>query len=176
MTVILIDSQKKEIKKMNIDRGLEHIYKAMGVKLIETGFYIGNDICYIDEEGAINGTVTSFIYDGTRYFGNGLIVGTEENGNDSDCELPIDQVIKLISFPVFKHRDWALTLFEEKGINLDTKLKNNKTIQSVLNFCAFVTNEEQDMVKHTLVKIDFANGDVLHFMNYLAKGIPNASL
>jgi len=172
MKVILIDAKNKEIKEVEFYNTLQSIYNIMEVTSIEVGFYLNSNCCYVDEEGMINGTKHSFRYKDQTFMGNGLIVGTDSEGSDTDCTASIDVIAKLISFPTFKHQDWAERLFDEKGIDLDTELTNNQSVQSVLNFCAEVSDTEQDMVKDTLVKIDFANGDVLHLMNYLARSIP----
>ncbi len=174
MKAILIDANKKQIKEVEFRHSLQNIYDAMGVTSIEVGFYIGgtNTCCYVDEEGLINGTKHSFKYKGQTFMGNGLLVGTDEEGSDTSCTIPTSVIAEYISFPTFKYQEWAERLFSEKGIALDAELTNNQTVQSVLGFCAEVSDAEQDKVRDTLVQIDFANGDVLHFMNYLAKAIP----
>ena len=82
------------------------------------------------------------------------------------------KVKELISFPVFKHITWVKRLFNEKGIELDAELVNGQTVSSVLDFCSEISENEQDKVKETLVMIDFKNGDIIHFMNYLAIAVP----
>lgn len=174
MKAILIDAKEKKIKEVEFYNTLQNIYDIMEVKSIEVGFYIGaeNTCCYIDEEGAINGTAHSFKYKDQTFIGNGLIVGTDSEGNDTNCTMPTSVIAEYISFPTFKYQEWAEKLFSEKGIALDTELTNNQTVQSVLNFCSEVSDAEQEKVRDILVQIDFKNGDVLHFMNYLAKSIP----
>ena len=41
----------------------------------------------------------------------------------------------------------------------------------VIEHIKIATEQEQDEIKNTLVLIDFANGDMMHFFNYLAKAI-----
>ena len=177
MKAILIDAKNKEIREVKLTNSLQNIYNIMEVTSIEVGFYLDNtnNCCYVDEEGMVNGTTHSFKYKDQNFMGNGLIVGTDSEGSDTDCTISIDVIAKLIRFPTFKHQKWAERLFDEKGISLDTDLANNQSVRSVLEFCAEVSDKEQDMVKDTLVKIDFTNGDILHFMNYLAKSIPTYS-
>lgn len=171
MKAILINAKDKKIEEVEIEHSLENIYKTMGVQSIEAGFYIGKNCCYIDEEGFVNGSRHVFYYGDHTMFGNGLMVGTDDKGNDIDCMLSIEDVEEYISFPRYKHEQWIKTLFKEKGIKLDTKLECDHTILTVLDYCALMDNASQDEVKNKLVQIDFKNGDVLHFMNYLARGM-----
>jgi len=174
MKAIFIDAKAKEIKDVEFYNTLQNIYNIMEVTSIEVGFYLDNtnNCCYVDEEGMVNGTTHSFKYKDQTFMGNGLIVGTDSEGSDTNCTTSIDTIAKLVSFPTFKHQEWAERLFSEKGIDLNTVLTNNQSVQSVLDFCSVVSDAEQDKIQDTLVKIDFANGDVLHFMNYLANSIP----
>ncbi len=173
MRAILIDASKNAIKEVEIDESIESVYKTMEAEIIEVGFYInGTDCCYIDEEGRINGTKTRFMYDGQIFAGNGLIVGTTKEGDNDSCAISLEKVKELISFPVFKHITWVKRLFNEKGIELDAELVNGQTVSSVLDFCSEISENEQDKVKETLVMIDFKNGDIIHFMNYLAIAVP----
>ncbi|HUS49652.1 MAG TPA: hypothetical protein VMZ91_05775 [Candidatus Paceibacterota bacterium] len=41
----------------------------------------------------------------------------------------------------------------------------------VLEFIKKVPKDQQTKIKDTIVKIDFANGNVYHYFEYLAKGI-----
>lgn len=70
---------------------------------------------------------------------------------------------------------WLRTFIEEKGLNEDYIFEieyNNQVhfmefnylIEAIINAPA----AEQKQIKNTIVMIDFKNGDVMHFFNYLA--------
>ena len=71
--------------------------------------------------------------------------------------------------------NWLDTFVEEKGINTEQILEVNG--RSGINFIpvfavinqmkAFDTNT-QEIARTRLVQIDFKNGDVLHFIKYIA--------
>ena len=72
---------------------------------------------------------------------------------------------------------WLRTFIEEKeleGTSFDFKTNgvfNIMPIGTVIEFTAQLSEERQYKIKETLVKIDFKNGDVLHYLKHLARGI-----
>ena len=76
---------------------------------------------------------------------------------------------------------WLDTLIEEKGINTEHifTIQTDGFWQNHIIPLAVVieiikdniSDEERQQILHTLVKIDFINGDIMHFFNYLAAGI-----
>ena len=73
---------------------------------------------------------------------------------------------------------WLDTLVDEKGY--DTELiitvdgpsgENLIPLEIVLTAIKNTCQSEQKMIKETLVKIDFLNGDCLHFFKHLAKAL-----
>lgn len=70
---------------------------------------------------------------------------------------------------------WIKTFFEEKGVDLChifTVEHNGYThilqLDYIIEACIKASKHEQKQIKDTIVKIDFLNGDILHFMNHLA--------
>tara|TARA_R110000751_G_scaffold32542_10_gene81771 strand:+ start:466 stop:705 length:240 start_codon:yes stop_codon:yes gene_type:complete len=71
------------------------------------------------------------------------------------------------------------TLITEKNLNVDTLIEvegndwgtNFIPLECVIEFIAAQNKATQDKVKATLVKIDFHNGDIMHFFKYIAKGM-----
>jgi folate-dependent phosphoribosylglycinamide formyltransferase PurN len=70
------------------------------------------------------------------------------------------------------------TLISEKGLNLETIIEvqgesgtNFIPLAVVVEHIAIANSTEQAQIKNTLVKIDFHNGDVMHFFNHLAQAI-----
>ena len=71
------------------------------------------------------------------------------------------------------------TLLNEKGISTETVLEvqgadwgtNFIPVSSVIEFINSLDVNTQSKIKANFIKIDFYNGDVMHFMNYIAKGM-----
>lgn len=73
---------------------------------------------------------------------------------------------------------WLDTFLSEKGIDLDAPFTvegksgpNFMTVETVVEAMKSAPKREQEQIKTTFVKIDFANGDVMHFIKHLAKAI-----
>ena len=70
---------------------------------------------------------------------------------------------------------WLTTFVEEKGIDREDLLEVATPVQDhliptgvVIENCLIASREEQAFIKDTIVKIDFRNGDVMHFFRHLA--------
>ena len=73
---------------------------------------------------------------------------------------------------------WIDTFFQEKGIDTDAPIEvegafgtNYMRVQNVIDAIKGTSSREQQQIKTTFVKIDFANGDPLHFVRHLAQAI-----
>ena len=71
-----------------------------------------------------------------------------------------------------------LLIGEKEGISMDTAIEvegpsgtNFMNVQVVCEHILIAPKQEQDDIKKMLVKIDFNNGDILHFFTYLAQAI-----
>ena len=76
--------------------------------------------------------------------------------------------------------DWIDTLLSEKGIDQDQVLTipsdgffgdNIMPVQVVIDAIKNTTKQEQKAIKKMLVKIDFMNGDIMHYIKHLAQAI-----
>tara|TARA_R100000544_G_C2166159_1_gene30019 strand:- start:41 stop:316 length:276 start_codon:yes stop_codon:yes gene_type:complete len=74
-------------------------------------------------------------------------------------------------------RNYLETLIEEKGLDLEGTIievegqdwgMNFIPLGCVVDFILTSGRENQRQVRNTLVKIDFANGDVMHFFKHVA--------
>lgn len=70
---------------------------------------------------------------------------------------------------------WLDTFIEEKDLDVEHRFDkegkeglNSIPLGSVLAAIKQTDAHEQSQIKATLVKIDYANGDVLHFFDHLA--------
>ena len=66
-------------------------------------------------------------------------------------------------------------LFEEKGIDLETKIEMEEqigfTVKNVIEFLNNAPKNIKDKAMRTYTMIDFKNGDIMDFTKHLAKGI-----
>lgn len=74
--------------------------------------------------------------------------------------------------------NWLDTFLEEKGIDLEHGFEvegpsgvNYMTVETVVIAMKSANANEQNGIKTVLVRIDFANGDVLDFIKHLGKAI-----
>ena len=70
------------------------------------------------------------------------------------------------------------TLLEEKGIDIETPIEiegesgiNFMEVGTVVEHILIAPKHEQTKIKDILVKIDFQNGDILHFIKHLARAL-----
>lgn len=71
---------------------------------------------------------------------------------------------------------WLETFVEEKGLDMDYMFTIEHKgfahmidLGYVISLCKVASEREQGVIKNTIVKIDFCNGDVLDFFKHLAK-------
>lgn len=89
----------------------------------------------------------------------------------------LSATMKRVSSPNFNK--WLDTFLEEKGIDLDESFTvqgetwgdNHMTYGVVVEHMKIAPKSEQNKIKDMLVKIDFKNGDVRHFLRHLAQAI-----
>lgn len=67
------------------------------------------------------------------------------------------------------------TMIEGKGIDIDKDLniegQINLTTRTVLEFIYQMPTDIQKKVAKTFIQIDFKNGDIMHYIEYLANGM-----
>jgi len=76
-------------------------------------------------------------------------------------------------------KTWINTFIEEKGIDINHTFEvegrewgmNLIPVGSIIEFACGLDRASQQKIKATIVKIDFINGDVMHFLEYIAKGM-----
>ena len=71
-----------------------------------------------------------------------------------------------------------LLVGEKSGISMETPIEvegpsgtNFMNVGVICEHIVIAPKQEQDDIKKMLVKIDFNNGDILHFFTYLAQAI-----
>ena len=77
-----------------------------------------------------------------------------------------------------KFNQWLNTFVEEKGLSLDhTFVKDGEfgpnyiSLEVLIEHIKMTCNQEQNAIKDMIVRIDFANGNVIDFFDHLAGAI-----
>src|SRR5258708_10647972 len=101
---ILIDSNTGLCTETEIEQGsLQDLYRVIGCKTIEvvrSRVLQGRDVIYVDEEGLLHDPTLFFKIDGfpQPIAGNGLVVGTDSQGDDIDVKTPLDVIKRSVQF------------------------------------------------------------------------------
>jgi len=101
MKVILIDPDQQTVAVCNHDGTLESLYALLDCNSIEAPIrYDNNDTLYCDEESWITPKekLSGFMFPNWSYpiLGRGLIVGTDDEGEDIGCESSVDDFKDII--------------------------------------------------------------------------------
>lgn len=107
---ILINSKEKTITEVEVDEGIQDIYKHLECQTFDV-VGLGDDAdCYVDDEGLMKDAYVDS--DGIKHnmhgfstapnsviIGNGLVLGVDhETGESIDSPLSIEQVKELVTF------------------------------------------------------------------------------
>ena len=109
MKAILINPEKENISVVEHDGDISCLYKLLNCKNIEAVYPFApqklgsNDIIYIDEEGLLKDSNFSFsiLTDDKKelpLFGNGIVVGTDDEGNDIACQSILSDIERRVTF------------------------------------------------------------------------------
>lgn len=101
MKAILINAKTKEVKEIEMGKDYKEIYTQLECELFTAGAYLDKeDVIYVDDEGLINGTDVFFTFEGAHqpFAGNGLIMGTDDEGESTDCKINLTEVTKRVKF------------------------------------------------------------------------------
>ena len=70
---------------------------------------------------------------------------------------------------------YLVNLIEEKGKSLETPVviegHFGMTLANIVEFICSLSDKDQKECRNKLVYIDFKNGDVFHFLQYIAEGM-----
>lgn len=94
------------------------------------------------------------------------------------CKNTVDGKQRVRRVLVMNFKNWIDTFIDEKGIDLEHTFTvpgewgdNLIPVGCVIDAMKQAPDDERSMIKRTLVAIDFNNGSVLHFLEYMAKAI-----
>ena len=102
MKAILIDAYNTQVRAVDIkEKSLQAIYDQLKCSTFVCAMMLeGGETLYVDEEGLLNGTQVAFKIEGGHqpFMGNGLILGTDADGESVDTKLMVEGVSKLVTF------------------------------------------------------------------------------
>ena len=101
MKAILIDSINKEVKEVEIGKGIDEMYKFLNCQCFTIATYLPkDDAIFVDDEGLMNGTDVFFTYEVAHqpFAGNGLIMGCDDEGESVDCKISFTEVKDKVKF------------------------------------------------------------------------------
>ena len=107
MNVYIIQPDFNSVAQMTTDDefGLDKIYQLLStdVKQVRTIDAVrdysnpeNTDIIYIDDEGLLIDENYAFSFNDNAYFGRGIVIGTDDKGNNTSPIMPIEYYIKSI--------------------------------------------------------------------------------
>ena len=92
MRAIRIDAVNQKVEVINFEGDYTEIYKQLDVDCF-TCVGLGEETLYVDDEGLINGTENFFQMEGLQPLaGNGLILGTDAEGESIGTEMEVPKV------------------------------------------------------------------------------------
>lgn len=106
MLAYLIDVRRMEVQTVELSGDYREIYPLIGCETF-TCVQINdkNDVIYVDDEGLLKDLKTQsfFMFKGypQPLAGNGLILGTDDEGGSKSPEISMMEVIKSVSYMTF---------------------------------------------------------------------------
>lgn len=105
MRAIKIDVIKHEVYNVDIQMGIDDIYKQLECETFTVPYAHANgDGLYVDDESLVKGP--EFLIGGFAYkeyphqplFGHGLLIGVDEDGNSKDAQSDLEKIKKNVVF------------------------------------------------------------------------------
>ena len=118
---IFIDAKNKEIKEIvyNDEQTLSQLYPMFGSKCrgMEGISYVNQwDLVMGDEEAYYNEYEHGFVLEGFGYIhGNGVVIGSDDNGEDASTFFGVSKVQELVKFPTKEEVQRQLEWFRNNG-------------------------------------------------------------
>jgi hypothetical protein len=95
-----INAKEQTVTQMEIKQDLQTYYDLIGCRVVDGIYLDADNFCYVDDEGLLKEQEGYFtLANFPRPFaGNGIIVGTDEEGNDVSSKLVLEEVVKNVKF------------------------------------------------------------------------------
>lgn len=100
MKVIIINTQERKIEEKEIEGTLEDFQAVVGGYITAVNI-TDTDCFYVNDEGLFDPTLEWFEFKGAHqpFKGNGVVVGTDEEGETISPAITIDEIKEAVSFP-----------------------------------------------------------------------------
>lgn len=101
MKAILIDSVNREVKEIEIGKGIDEMYKFLQCECFTIASYLDKeDAIFVDDEGLMKEQNAFFTFEGAHqpFAGNGLIMGCDDEGESEDCKISFNEVKEKVKF------------------------------------------------------------------------------
>lgn len=119
MQAIKIDAVKQEITEVEIEDILDSIYEQLDCKLFTCPITLDNlDTLYVDDEGLFVDEYKGAFYFGDYpqpLFGNGLIIGSNVEGESESVASSIKMIENKVKFLPEKTGKYLLAQFQNSG-------------------------------------------------------------
>ena len=97
-TAIFINAKDRIIDEVQYT-DYKDIQKLIDCGCFTTGYSFDNkDTLYVDDEGLINGTTHGFYFNGRLLAGNGLVCGSNDEGENVDIKHRIGEIERMVEF------------------------------------------------------------------------------
>lgn len=102
MKAILIDVKNEEVREIDFNETLEHIYELVDCATFDVLRLDGVNGIYVDDEGLFVEDQLFFTYHGDNYShtlaGNGLVLGVDSEGNSISPTVTVEEVREAVDF------------------------------------------------------------------------------
>jgi hypothetical protein len=99
MKAILINATERSVKEVDIKGDLKSWYDQIGCDVVEVACYLpSSNMLLVDEEGMLKAPTHFFEFNKNVLAGNGLIVGTNDDGDTSSATLNVDDIMFNVKF------------------------------------------------------------------------------
>jgi len=184
MKAILIDVSRREVREVEV-RNFDHAVSLVECEIVEAIQVGGMDVLYVDEEGCFieESERKYFCYAGypTPLIGNGLVIGYKRSGENCSVHRTLAEIRAAVSFSSPKANvfdKWLDTFIAEKDLDLEYEFQvegqsgtNFIPLEIIVQLIKGTNPKEQKSIKDMIVRIDFANGNVMSYFEHLAKGV-----
>jgi len=165
MQAILIDPYTQTIEVVDYSGDWRDIKTLLGCELFTTVYISDEDSIYVDDEGLYVEDQRFFKLKGypQPLAGRGLVIGTDEEGNSTDCVSTLEQIQDMVEFcPEGTHVEPVMTVFPPDDEDFDIDALSNSELLEHLG-----VSKEQEQVMQAM-----AEKAMLHML-YGGKGFEN---
>ena len=163
MQEIMIDPYTETIEVVDYSGDWRDIKTLLGCELFTTVYISDEDSSYVDHEGLYVEDQKFFKLQGypQPMAGRGLVIGTDEEGNSTDCVSTLEQIQDMVEFcPEGTHVEPVMAVFPPEDVDVDT-LSDTELLKHL------GVSEEQEQVMQAM-----AEKAMLHML-YGGKGFEN---